>query len=246
MKGVFKDLGRGKVEVTEIPTSISILKYKKWLNQQIEKKTITSYRNFSTEFDVRFTLNGVKNADEYSLNLLRKKSLTNMVFLVDGQPRKFATIDSYLSQWFKERLPHYKRRKDALLQQIAAQIEKEKTKLKLILLTCSIDGKPPKINIQKLTKDEIVAAMANEGIPEKKVLNAKMVGLSADSADKLREKIAALNASYGELADTPIERLYLRDLDELEGALKKREVEFEKALKAQKEKMARQTSRKAQ
>ena len=88
-----------------------------------------------------------------------------------------------------------------------------------------------------------MTAMTKEGVPEKNVLNAKLLGLSADSAREIRAKIGELNAQFAVLQETKIERMYIKDLDELEGILKKREVEFEKELKDQKEKMAKQMAR---
>lgn len=243
MKGVFEDKGKGVVEVTELPVSISQTRYKKVLNKMVEEKKISSYKSDCTEFDIKFTIKGVKNPDHKSLGLVRKKALTNMVFLVNGQPKKYATAESYLSQWFKERLPHYKSRKQSLLQEITKQVERLQIKLKLILLTCSIDGKPPKIPVQLMKRSDVIEAMKKEGIPEIDVKKAKMLGLSADSADDIRQKIASFNEEYKVLQATKIERMYLKDLEELEDALNKREKEFDAELKEHRMKLAKQLAR---
>lgn len=212
-QGNFEIVGN-KVIVTELPIGRWTNRYRKWLDHLRENKLITDYRAGSSTKEVYFEITGFKNPDYRSLKLQKSYGLTNMVLLsTDNRPIKYNTTADIMEAFFKDRLPHYEARRQYLINQINAQIEKMEAKIRFIQAV--ISGQIEFLNKKKST---VLPKMRELGLPEDLLTNTRMSNCTEDEISELRDLIEKLQRQRQAHQMTSASDMWLADLDEFENA----------------------------
>jgi DNA topoisomerase-2 len=127
------DKRNSEIKVTELPPGKWSINYNKWLQkQQIEKK-IRKFKDKSTKTKAEFWIYGMEDPSPKKLGLVKKVSLSNMVFLdMDGIPVKYKTIQDYIEDFCKYRIKIYEKRKRYILVDMERQIIRQEERLRYI------------------------------------------------------------------------------------------------------------------
>ena len=117
---------KNKVTISELPISMWTDKYKEFLEDLLERKSIKGLKNYSTPQKVKFVItehpNGLK-CNLTNLKLINTVSTTNMVlFTPKGKLKKFKTVMEILDCYCKCRLVLYKKRKSSVIKNLEQEL----------------------------------------------------------------------------------------------------------------------------
>lgn len=221
------DQNTGTITVTELPPGIWSKKYELWLIKKLEKKRINGYINKSSVYQDHFIIEGFKwkynkegqlEGNVYSqLNLVRKISLANLVFLDDENvPILYDDIESYLNDYFTARLIKYQDRKVYILADLEQRLKDTNNIIKLI--TAVIEGN---LIIYKRPRQEIHSNMESLDIPKETLDKIKLKDLDADGLAKNYAKLEEDQNKYDNLKNKSLTSLWRSDLQELREILAK-------------------------
>ena len=211
--GCFHIEVNGTIVVTELPIGRWSENYHKWLEELVEKKKITGFRDNSIDNDVYFEIYGFKDTPNIaSLKLKKSYGLTNMVLLDENdRPTRYDTSHDILQAYYLRRLPAYQRRKDYILGDLSKQIETLNHKIRFIRAILDKE-----IRIKNRKTAETKARMAELGIPGELLDSTSLRHLSEEDIAALMAKIQAKTAEIQTLLGTTPEQMWTRELDELE------------------------------
>ena len=221
--GIFKELPRGDIFVSEIPIGKSFDQYKETLEAMKEKKEIKDYKEDCVDDDARFTIYGFKGNPNYdSLGLVKGYSLTNMVLLDEKDRRcKFETPNELLEKWVEQRLPFYQKRKDNQLKQFLVEIADKQDKIKFIhsVIDGVENGYIPGRNIviMKNKKDLVYAQMDALGIDRKHLKGTSSDKYTVEDIANLNDEVDKLKEKYNQLYQLTIDQMFINDLNEFIG-----------------------------
>jgi DNA topoisomerase-2 len=173
---------------------------------------------------------GIVDADagtnklEKLLALFTTQSTTNMnLFDAHEKLRKYATIYDIIEDYYTERLALYAKRKAAMLAQLANELRVLTNRARYIQEILD-----DKLELRRQTKETIFAKMTDHGyehidgdVEFKYLLKMPMDSVTDENVKHLLSERDAKRAQHQQLADTTIETLWIRDLDELEQEYKK-------------------------
>ena len=211
--GIFRMDMNGTIIITELPVGRWPLSYRKWLEQLVEDKKITGYRDCSVNNEVYFEIYGFYEPPNHrNLKLRRTMGMSNMVLLDEGgHPVRYDTAFDILEAFYSRRLPVYQRRKDYDLQRLTEEIAVMRHKINFIRAVISKE-----IRIINRKVVDIHAAMDRLNIPHEIYEGSKTRNLSEDDIQKFLEEIASKEQQRASLEQTTIEQMWLRDLAQLE------------------------------
>lgn len=180
-------------------------------------------------------------------------STSNMhLFDAQGRIKKYENPHEILNEFFDIRLDYYGRRKAALLRKLAEQIKILSNKARFVLAVVNrelvVSNRKKQDILQQLVDDgydQIVAKTTkakksgddDEEESEEEdtatdaargydyLLSMKILSLTKERVDKLRAELQAREDEHRELDGTPLETLWVRDLDKLEALLLENEAE---------------------
>lgn len=210
-KGIYS-VGKkfGQCIVKEIPIGIWIDKYRKYLEGLREGKVITDVRNLSNHNTPLFEISGLINPSVERLKLSRAYGLTNMVLLdANNNPNKYSSINDILENFYEQRLPYYKKRKEYQLGNLEQNINTLKTKFKFLTLLSN-----ETIVITKRKKQDIIEDMKKHNIPEELLSNIRISSLSEEELTELQKQIDESDTEKQKLEKTNIQDLWISDLEE--------------------------------
>ena len=219
IKGIFNIIDKYTLEITEIPIGTSLQKYNKFLNQLVENKQITSYKDASVHDSPRFIINNYKACSTLEkLNLIKGINLTNMVLLDnEDRPIKFTDHIEMITKWYEWRLPYYQKRKDFILQNIINIIDNMQNKIKFIIsvINGTIEGYKPgeTIVIMNQPKSVVLDQMKLLNLPEKLFKDTKLHTCTLEKINKLKSDIEIEIERYNKLLNTKPEELWIYDLN---------------------------------
>ena len=164
------------------------------------------------------------NKLEKLLGLFTTQSTTNMnLFDAREKLRKYATIYDIIEDYYMERLALYAKRKAAMLAQLTNELRVLTNRARYIQEVLD-----DKLELRRQTKEAIFAKMTAhayehiEGDTEfKYLLKMPMDSVSDENVRHLLSERDTKRAQHQQLADTSIQALWVRDLDELEVEYKK-------------------------
>ena len=164
------------------------------------------------------------NKLEKLLGLFTTQSTTNMnLFDAREKLRKYATIYDIIEDYYVERLALYAKRKAAMLAQLTNELRVLTNRARYIQEVLD-----DKLELRRQTKEAIFAKMTAhayehiEGDTEfKYLLKMPMDSVSDENVRHLLSERDTKRAQHQQLADTSIQALWVRDLDELEVEYKK-------------------------
>lgn len=211
----------GSVVVSELPVGLWTETYRQWLQELIEKKTITGFTWHGDNNTVLFKIQGFRDANLTSLHLQRSYGMTNMVLLDENdRPIKYSSITAILEAFYRHRLPYFAERKKIRLQKYEDDINKLDAKARFIEAF-----KAKKINLDA-SNEEIDTVLAQLNIPTW-VRDIKTRSLAKQDTEKLYREMGELRNEMDEYTKKRPEDLWLEDLDRFEEAWVKNEVKNE-------------------
>ena len=218
---------RGKVEkintttllVTELPIGIYQDQYKEHLLKLMEDGYIKDYENRSSSKHFEFELTVPRTtgyADEEELYKKLKLATTQSenltVWLVNGKVKCFACAEDLVDYFIIERLVYFEARRLAKLEELAADLELLREKVRFIeyYLGHSQD-------VSKMTKVQLEAMLTADGYKHiDQLLEIKIYNLTKDQIDKLLEDVKKSLAEIEYYKSTTAVNLYIKDLEELD------------------------------
>jgi DNA topoisomerase-2 len=164
------------------------------------------------------------NKLEKLLGLFTTQSTTNMnLFDAREKLRKYATIYDIIEDYYVERLSLYSKRKAAMLAQLTNELRVLTNRARYIQEVLD-----DKLELRRQTKEAIFAKMTEHGYEHidgdtefKYLLKMPMDSVSDENVRHLLSERDSKRAQHKQLADTSIQALWTRDLDELEVEYKK-------------------------
>jgi DNA topoisomerase-2 len=164
------------------------------------------------------------NKLEKLLGLFTTQSTTNMnLFDAREKLRKYATIYDIIEDYYVERLSLYAKRKAAMLAQLTNELRVLTNRARYIQEVLD-----DKLELRRQTKEAIFAKMTEHGYEHidgdtefKYLLKMPMDSVSDENVRHLLSERDSKRAQHRQLADTSIQALWTRDLDELEVEYKK-------------------------
>lgn len=127
--------------ITELPPGKWTQDYKEFLDELVESKTISGYKNDSTTDSVSFTIQGYQGEDFCKDFKLRKTiHATNMhLFHPVTGIKKYASAEEILVDFVEVRIEYYKKRKAHLIQLLKKQLVILENKVKFVKMVTSGD-----------------------------------------------------------------------------------------------------------
>jgi DNA topoisomerase-2 len=121
MSGIYTVKGI-TVTVTELPPGRWIQDYKEHLDDLVEKKIVTSYKNNSTTDSVHFEIDYVGTNIEKDLKLNKTIRTSNMhLFHPKSGIKKYENAEEILVDFLEVRIDYYKKRKEHLIKELTRQ-----------------------------------------------------------------------------------------------------------------------------
>ena len=206
---------KGTIFVTELPIGRWAYDYHKWLEDLVEKRKITGFRDNSNENLVYFEIYGfTEPANHRTLKLRRTFGMSNMVLLdEDDRPVRYDTAFDILEAFYSRRLPIYQKRKEHIISSLTSEILTLNHKIRYIQGVISKE-----IRLIDRNESTIYEAMDRLGIPHEIYNKGKQRNLSKEGIATLMGQIASKEAERATMEQTSPERIWLRDLEKLEDA----------------------------
>ena len=201
------------VTVSELPPGRWIQDYKEYLDEVIEKKVISGYKNSSTTDVVFFEIYGYQGADPIKDFKLRKTFRTSNMHLfhpITGIKR-YVSPEEILMDFLEVRLEYYKKRKEYLTKTLTERTRVMETKARFIQLVISEE-----ILIFKKKKTEIEMSMLAHKFKSDSfegLFSLKTSDYTEESIDALTKKSRELRAELEKLKKTSIATMYENDID---------------------------------
>ena len=224
-KGKFEVKNTMLVEITEIPPSYTFEKYEAFLESLVEKGTLHSYEDNSSN-GVRYLL---KFPRATLADLQAKGTLAHLLKMTQQETENLTTLDEnanlkifekvedIVEYFVQYRLAYYAKRKSRLLR----ELDKEITDLtyRELFTDAVVSGK---INLRGAEKPELVAATVALGIPAARVdglLALPIYTLTAEKIKDIKAKLVQKKAERDAIDRTAPKDFYFRDLTELRNRL---------------------------
>ena len=215
--GIFKIVNAETIVITELPIGRWPHDYHKWLEVLVEDKKITGFRDLSVDNSVYFEIYGFPVKPTFkSLKLKRTIGMSNMVLLDDNsKPIRYDSANDIITEFYKKRLPIYKIRKDYILSNLTSEIKTLNHKIQFIQAVISGD-----ITIINKKKSTIYEVLDKLSIPHEIYDKSMNHHLSEDDITDLKQLISEKQTEYQTINDTKIEKIWLKELNDLEEAYK--------------------------
>ena len=223
------------IHIIELPIGMWTDKYTKFIEDKIsnqkKKKYITTYENYCTKNTIHYILKlSNDGAKKYSkrtydfiikdLNLKKSFSTNNMhLYDANGIVRKFQNTTEILEYFYKNRKVYYIKRKDALIKQLAKDVEKIKAQVMFIRYY-----NQQKIILRKKSKKELEDQLEKLKFPKfgtdadktpryDYLTNMLIISLTNEKAAQLEKKYKEMEEQLIKLKNTTIETMWKTDMD---------------------------------
>jgi DNA topoisomerase-2 len=199
--------------ITELPPGRWTQDYKEFLDDMVESKTISGYKNDSTTDSVRFTIQGYQGSDFVKDFKLRKTiHATNMhLFHPRDGIKKYKTAEEILVDFVEIRLEAYKKRKAHLLKVLKQRLVMLENKVKFVRMVIHGD-----FIIFKRKKDSILEEMQRkfEKIDGSfdYLLNIKTWQYSDEAVDDLKKEFEKSSKELEVLTATTVLDMWKTDI----------------------------------
>ena len=224
-----KDKGKGKDKDKASGGGVPVLKeYTDMSTDTVVDITVTFHPSYPhTPKDLQAAIvdaDAGTNKLEKLLGLFTTQSTTNMnLFDAREKLRKYANIYDIIEDYYVERLALYAKRKAAMLAQLANELRVLTNRARYIQEVLD-----DKLELRRQTKEAIFAKMVAHGYEHiegdaefKYLLKMPMDSVTDENVLNLLSDRDSKRAQHQGLADTTIQALWVRDLDELETEYKK-------------------------
>jgi DNA topoisomerase-2 len=223
--------GVNKVIVKELPVYLWIDKFKDHLDTLLENKNIKSYKNYSSDVEINFEIDELKESEfecnEETLKLTTTISSNNMVmFSKEGQLKKYDDISTIMEEFCEVRSEFYKKRKEYILQDFKNKLLILTNKMKFLKEV--MDGD---LIIQDIDEDDLCKEMKKRGYyymndtkdeEESKLsgysylINMNIRSFTKQKLESLQKEIDSIKEKVKDIENTTEKKMWLDDLKELE------------------------------
>lgn len=238
IRGAYEKVADDKIRITELPIGTWTMPYISFLEGLMDgvtdkegKKippTIKDMVSMSTEVNVDITVTLPKgklaeleavtlennvNGLEKMLKLTTTVSSTNMyMFNSETKLHKYETVQEIIDDFYRVRMAVYKKRKDALLVDMRAKLEKLSMRAKYIQETLS-----GRIDLRKKTADQVTSLL--EGLNYVKIdgdfkylIKMPMDSVTEENVEKIMKEKSDTELELETLMKTSLEQLWLTEL----------------------------------
>jgi len=202
-----------KLVITELPPGVWTDPFKEHLDNLIDKKKITSYRNSSTTHDVRFEVFGYTGTEMMKDFKLRKTFHTSNMHLfhpVQGIKR-YGSPEEILTDYVEIRFKVYGERKKAIVLHLTQEAERLSEKARFIEEVCSGD-----IQVFRVKKAALEADLTRRKFREVDyLLSTKTYEYTEEEVVELRERATAARTELARVRGLRVIDMWQKDLGEL-------------------------------
>ena len=199
--------------ITELPPGKWTQDYKEFLDELVDSRTITGYRNDSTTELINFTIQGYQGTDFVKDFKLRKTIHTSNMHLfhpVTGI-KKYATAEDILVDFTEIRMSYYRKRKLHLVNTLKQQVILFDNKMKFIQLV--IDGD---FIIFKRKKSSMESEMGRKFVKIDDsfdyLLNIKTWQYSIEAVDQLKQDVLKIQSELENLLALTVLDMWKNDI----------------------------------
>ncbi len=224
IKGIAERKSIIKVDITEIPTGISLKKYIKILDTLEDTGKIKSYKDKSNDdnflFEVTFASADLKKLNDNQLldrlKLVKKFTENFTCINENNKIQLFDCAKDGIDHYYNVKIEYLQLRKDFLINSIEEAIRLETSKY---LFIKAIVDETLKINKRK--KDAVIKDLTKiDNIIEKDgsydyLLNMNIMSLTKERMEKLLEGIKTQKIELDEVNVTTLEQMWEKDLKDL-------------------------------
>jgi len=243
-KGIIsKKKGKGNVcVVTELPLALWTDKFKESVEELLEAKHIRTYKNYSTDVDINFELEELRDGMECTvenLKLVTHLNCNNMVlFSEKGTIKKYDSVQTILNDFCEVRFHYYELRKAHQVKDVEYQLMIVKNKMRFLREVMSGD-----LVVQEVDEDVLAKEMTSRGydkndkeekndkndkndIDEKEddkksdlksygyLVNMNIRSFTKQKVETLQKEIERLETIYAVIVKTTPAEMWLKDLEE--------------------------------
>lgn len=223
-KGIWTKNKKG-VLITELPIDVWTEKYITFLDGLCDLKKIRNYIDNSTDNTVHIEVHlqdDTKNLEvEGLLKLTSNISLNNMHTFLDNKIIKWNTTEDMLNKWFDIRLKYYSKRKESWI--LVLQKQYDRYYNILCFLKAVIDGE---LVINNHKKDQIIKDLTEMEFLTVDdcfdyLLNIPIYHFTKEKFDDYKTLAKEMKLELAEYKSMKPADIWVKDLNELEAALKK-------------------------
>lgn len=214
LEGLWEEDEDGDIQITELPPGRWTQDFKEHLDELVEKKTISGYKNKSTIEDVDFEVYGYKgNNVVKDFKMQKTVHTTNMhLFHPTHGIKKYESAEEILVDFMEIRIEYYNKRKSYILESLKKEFTELQNKAKFIKYVVE-----DRITIFKQKKSAI-----EEKLEELKflkigdkfdyLLNIKTYQYTEEEIKTLTDKVKEIYQEIKILKQTPIIDLWKEDI----------------------------------
>jgi DNA topoisomerase-2 len=209
--------GKDKVLVDELPISMSIDKFKEFLEEQLEIKNIKTMKNYSTPTKVNFVItennDGIK-CNEENLKLKSCIYTSNMVLFTEKeQINKFDTIDDIIESFCTVRYEYYIKRKEYILNDLEKELKTSENKARFLKEVMNDE-----LIIFKRDESDISAEMEKKGYGKEEdsfdyLLRLQVRSFTTQKIQDLETEIENIKKQIKNNQNTSEKQMWINDLD---------------------------------
>jgi DNA topoisomerase-2 len=199
--------------ITELPPGKWTQDYKEFLDELVEAKTISSYKNDSTTDSVNFTVYGYQGED-FCRDFKLKKTIhaTNMhLFHPVTGIKKYASAEEILVDFVEVRIEYYKKRKAHLIDLLKKQLVILENKVKFVQMVTNGDFvifKRKKSSIE----DEMLRKFVKVDDSFEYLLNIKTWQYSDEAVLELKKEFEKASKDLDVLSATTVMDMWKTDI----------------------------------
>ena len=212
--GVWKQLANGKIHVTELPPGRWTQDFKEHLESLAENKTISDFKNNSTDQEVNFEITGYSGSSLVKDLKLSKAIHTSNMHLFHPQKgiKKYSSAEDILIDFIEVRIKFYKLRKKFLVEELENKLVEISNKARFVKMVTNDE-----IIIFKKKKDVLITEIQNlkfATVDEKYdyLLNIKTYQYTQEEIDKLNNDLTSLSQELEILKKTSIQNMWNSDI----------------------------------
>jgi DNA topoisomerase-2 len=214
--GVYERINSTTIKITELPVGKWTSDYKEYLEQLVEKGSVKSFTNDSTESTVSFTLKiptesqPKKEIDEL-LKLTTTIHTTNMhLFDARNTMRKYASPEEILEEFVRVKLDAYRRRKEMLLEAWSKEETVLSYKVKFIMHVMN-----DTIQVFRKSQQEITTQLQHYQYPVQMhdtLLRIRLYAFTRENVEKIENELRQKRIAISTLKETCVPDLWKQDL----------------------------------
>jgi DNA topoisomerase-2 len=220
IEGNYEIINSTTIEITELPIGMYRDDYVDHLNKLEEKGFIKDHTDDSNKKNgLKFTIKTYRETTQLfheellkKLKLIKRETENFTLWDEEGKIKVFDSPEDIIYYFIVFRLQKYEQRRRMLIEKLTEDLKFHNEKMRFIKYYIAnsqlFSKKSKKECVEILTKEEFTY------IDE--LLSLKIYNLTGEEIDKLKEKISEIEEKIEELKKSTPEKMYIKELEELE------------------------------